>query len=50
MNWLGILLSGRGSNFVAIADSIESGRLAAEIAVVIGFSSQIVAWGSKLFH
>jgi len=32
---LGILLSGRGSNFVAIADSIESGRLDAEIAVVI---------------
>jgi len=32
---LGILLSGRGSNFVAIADSIEAGRLDAEIAVVI---------------
>jgi phosphoribosylglycinamide formyltransferase 1 len=32
---LGILLSGRGSNFVAIADSIESRRLDAEIAVVI---------------
>src|ERR1041385_8154596 len=32
---LGILLSGRGSNFLAIADSIESGRLKAEIAVVI---------------
>jgi phosphoribosylglycinamide formyltransferase 1 len=32
---LGILLSGRGSNFVAIADAIESGRLEAEIAVVI---------------
>jgi phosphoribosylglycinamide formyltransferase 1 len=32
---LGILLSGRGSNFVAIADSIASGRLDAEIAVVI---------------
>jgi phosphoribosylglycinamide formyltransferase 1 len=35
-NKLGILLSGRGSNFLAIADSIEAGRLAgAEIAVVI---------------
>lgn len=32
---LGILLSGRGSNFLAIADSIASGRLDAEIAVVI---------------
>jgi phosphoribosylglycinamide formyltransferase-1 len=32
---LGILLSGRGSNFEAIADSIRSGRLQAEIAIVI---------------
>jgi phosphoribosylglycinamide formyltransferase 1 len=32
---LGILLSGRGSNFEAIADNVECGRLAAEIAVVI---------------
>jgi phosphoribosylglycinamide formyltransferase-1 len=32
---LGILLSGRGSNFEAIADSIKAGRLAAEIAIVI---------------
>ncbi len=33
---LGILLSGRGSNFLAIADSIDQGRLPdAEIAVVI---------------
>lgn len=32
---LGILISGRGSNFEAIADSIAAGRLAAEIAVVI---------------
>jgi phosphoribosylglycinamide formyltransferase-1 len=32
---LGILLSGRGSNFLAIAESIDSGRLDAEIAVVI---------------
>ncbi len=32
---LGILLSGRGSNFLAIADSIAAGRLDAEVAVVI---------------
>src|SRR5579884_951318 len=32
---LGILLSGRGSNFKAIADNIQSGKLNAEIAVVI---------------
>jgi phosphoribosylglycinamide formyltransferase-1 len=32
---LGILLSGRGSNFIAIADSIAAQRLNAEIAVVI---------------
>lgn len=32
---LGVLLSGRGSNFEAIADAIQSGRLAAEIAIVI---------------
>ena len=32
---LGILLSGRGSNFEAIADSIKAGRLQAEIAIVI---------------
>jgi phosphoribosylglycinamide formyltransferase-1 len=32
---LGILLSGRGSNFEAIAGNVKCGRLAAEIAVVI---------------
>jgi len=32
---LGILISGRGSNFEAIADNIAAGKLAAEIAVVI---------------
>ena len=32
---IGILLSGRGSNFEAIADSIAAGRLNAEIAIVI---------------
>jgi len=35
MRRLGILLSGRGSNFQAIADSIRAGHLDAEIAVVI---------------
>ena len=36
MKSLGILLSGRGSNFVAIADSIDAGRIAdARIGVVI---------------
>jgi len=36
MHSIGILLSGRGSNFVAIADSIDTGRIAdARIAVVI---------------
>jgi phosphoribosylglycinamide formyltransferase-1 len=34
-NRLGILLSGRGSNFLAIADAIAAGRLKAEIAVVL---------------
>jgi phosphoribosylglycinamide formyltransferase-1 len=33
---LGILLSGRGSNFEAIAKNIEAGKLDAEIAIVIG--------------
>jgi len=32
---LGILLSGRGSNFEAIAESIQAGRLKAEIAIVV---------------
>ncbi len=36
MNNLGILLSGRGSNFVAIADSVDAGRIpGARISVVI---------------
>ena len=35
MKKLGILLSGRGSNFVAIADNIHAGKVKAEIAVVI---------------
>jgi len=35
MKRLGILISGRGSNFEAIADNIQRGTLDAEIAVVI---------------
>jgi phosphoribosylglycinamide formyltransferase 1 len=35
MKRLGILISGRGSNFEAIANSIAAGNLPAEIAVVI---------------
>jgi phosphoribosylglycinamide formyltransferase-1 len=34
-NRLGVLISGRGSNLVAIADAIAAGRLEAEIAVVL---------------
>ena len=36
MTRLGILLSGRGSNFQAIAGNISAGKIPAEIAVVIG--------------
>lgn len=35
MKRLGILLSGRGSNFEALADSVATGRIPAGIAVVI---------------
>jgi phosphoribosylglycinamide formyltransferase-1 len=35
MKRLGILISGRGSNFLAIADAVADGRLEAEIAIVI---------------
>lgn len=35
MRRIGILLSGRGSNFEAIANSVSAGRLDAEIAAVI---------------
>ena len=35
MKRLGILLSGRGSNFEAIAANVRDGRLAAKIAIVI---------------
>jgi phosphoribosylglycinamide formyltransferase-1 len=36
MKKLGILLSGRGSNFEAIARNVQAGKIPAEIAVVIG--------------
>lgn len=36
MKRLGILLSGRGSNFEAIANNVKAGNIAAEIVVVIG--------------
>jgi phosphoribosylglycinamide formyltransferase-1 len=32
---LGVLLSGRGSNFIAIADNVAQGKIPAEIAMVI---------------
>ena len=35
MKKLGILLSGRGTNFAAIAESVKQGRINAEIAIVI---------------
>jgi phosphoribosylglycinamide formyltransferase-1 len=42
MKSLGILLSGRGSNFVAIADSIDAGRIPdARISVVISNKADV---------
>ena len=35
MKKLGILLSGRGSNFEAIARNVQAGKIPADIAVVI---------------
>src|ERR1051326_1212139 len=43
MKNLGILLSGRGSNFEAIADSVAAGRIGAQIAV--GISTRAEAPG-----
>jgi len=40
MKRLGILLSGRGSNFEAIAESVAAGRIDAEIAIVISNRSE----------
>jgi phosphoribosylglycinamide formyltransferase-1 len=50
---LGILLSGRGSNFLAIADSISAGNLDAEIAVVLSnkpYAPGIEAAQQRGFH
>lgn len=41
MKRIGILLSGRGSNFEAIADSVAAGRIEASIAVVISNREQV---------
>jgi phosphoribosylglycinamide formyltransferase 1 len=46
MKRLGILLSGRGSNFEAIADSVAAGRIDAEIAVVL--SNRLEARGLEV--
>jgi phosphoribosylglycinamide formyltransferase 1 len=48
VNRLGILISGRGSNFEAIADSIEAGSLEAAIAVVI--ANRPEARGLEIAH
>jgi phosphoribosylglycinamide formyltransferase 1 len=40
MKRLGILISGRGSNFEAIAGQVDAGTIPAEIAVVIGNRAQ----------
>jgi len=40
MKKLGILLSGRGSNFEAIADNVAAGKIPASIAVVISNRTQ----------
>jgi len=44
MHSLGILLSGRGSNFVAIADSIDAGRIP-DARIVIVISNRVDAPG-----
>ncbi len=43
MRRLGILVSGRGSNFIAIADNITAGKLDAEIAIVISNRADALA-------
>jgi len=42
MKRLGILLSGRGSNFEAIARNVQAGKIPAEIAVVISNKKEAV--------
>jgi len=46
MSRLGILISGRGSNFEAIADNVAAGAIPAEIAVVI--SNRAAARGLEM--
>jgi phosphoribosylglycinamide formyltransferase 1 len=46
MKNLGILLSGRGSNFEAIAESVAAGRIRATIAVVISNRAEAPGIGS----
>ncbi|HEY1342482.1 MAG TPA: phosphoribosylglycinamide formyltransferase [Bryobacteraceae bacterium] len=48
MKRLGILISGRGSNFEAIADNVAGGTIPAEIAVVI--SNRAEARGLEVAH
>lgn len=48
MKRLGILLSGRGSNFEAIADNVAAGTIDAEIAIVI--SNRPEARGLEMAH
>ena len=48
MKKLGVLLSGRGSNFLAIAESVAAGKIPAEIAVVV--SNQEAAPGVASAH
>ena len=48
MKRLAILISGRGSNFEAIADNVAAGRLEAEIAVVV--SNKPEARGLEVAH
>jgi phosphoribosylglycinamide formyltransferase-1 len=44
MKHLGILLSGRGSNFLAIADAIDRGQIQnAEISIVISNRAEAAA-------
>ena len=45
MKRLGILLSGRGSNFEAIARNVQAGKIPAEIAVVISNKQEALGLG-----
>ena len=43
MKSLGILLSGRGSNFEAIADNVAAGSIDPRIAILIGIGAVTAA-------